>query len=1142
MRLFVRLGANETNDYYEYEQPLSPSSETAGDANTLWQTAQDFNGEIRDLNSMNLVLGALNQLKVTRDRLAFPTDSTFWNVVGDSLIAPDAPDAETFAPPGTRLAIRGTPSLSRINTIVIGIRNAADSTSTAFEDILEDVTLWVNELRVSGYDEQNGWAALVNADFKLADLARVKANFQRQTDGFGSLSSTLDEREQNRLSNWSVTTEFNADKLIPERFGWSIPISLQLQSNNSRPRFSPTRGDVRLDELLAQIDEREDLDAAEKELEKQKAIESAETRSFTRSITTRIGKQGSRSGLLRNTIDGLSLTYSYTDTDAQNPSLQINDSWRWSSTLSYRLNVRRPKTVRPFWFLGGMPLVGVLGDLRFNYLPQSLSASGTASRTFSQTRDRPLAVNAVAGETLPDPVAFPLREKQSFTHNRSFQLQYNPFGFLNLSLDMTTNQSLNALGVDTLFTVITQDSTGGLATFEGLSLEEALAQGLIDEGDIDQSAFQIERLEVRPASEVFGKFLKGVGGIRTDRHDQRFSATFRPQFTRSPSMNWLNIQDVIYSAQFSWTNGPVGRNTGANVSNQFDLRGGVTLRIQELWRKFSFYRDLEEAQREADAAKQAERRRREEERQRQEQRKKEEERLAKSKKETGEAEVEEGDAENADIREPGAEEDTQVEEEKGGGGLKLPLPNPKNLLRRFVLAITGIRDLNITYSGTRSASSTNVGHFADDSSGVVSPWSIFDAFKGKGPSLRYRLALDRELPLADRLIDPTLQVSDQFNNTNRIQGRTTLNPSQALQINLNWNVDWNEGRTLTYRQIADLDSVDITQTLGGNNRASVWTFGASYLDMFRQQLETYQRDLAAQLDPGAPALGDEDGNGRVVLTNQSVAEDFRTAFTSGLGPLDTRGLLPFPMPTWTVSYTGLSKWPLLRSLVQSMTVRHGYNADYSSDFRTNTAAVGGDSLATFDLGSRRISFRIPETQAGTIRINERYQPLVGLDVGWKGRIQTNITYNKSNTYSLSTSNFEVSENKTSELSFTASFQKTGLKIPFLGGKRLNNRVSFSLTISRSQTSDQRFSLRRALTQAIDQSESFVLEDALSGDNVSLVTAHTRLTVSPQISYQFSNRVTANFTLRYEKFDSEDSRQPSAVNIQGNFNIRVNIQN
>ena len=34
-KLFVRLGSNETNDYYEYEQPLTPSFEAAGSSDEL---------------------------------------------------------------------------------------------------------------------------------------------------------------------------------------------------------------------------------------------------------------------------------------------------------------------------------------------------------------------------------------------------------------------------------------------------------------------------------------------------------------------------------------------------------------------------------------------------------------------------------------------------------------------------------------------------------------------------------------------------------------------------------------------------------------------------------------------------------------------------------------------------------------------------------------------------------------------------------------------------------------------------------------------------------------------------------------------------------------------------------------------------
>jgi cell surface protein SprA len=246
-----------------------------------------------------------------------------------------------------------------------------------------------------------------------------------------------------------------------------------------------------------------------------------------------------------------------------------------------------------------------------------------------------------------------------------------------------------------------------------------------------------------------------------------------------------------------------------------------------------------------------------------------------------------------------------------------------------------------------------------------------------------------------------------------------------------------------------------------------------------------------------------------------------------------------PRPNWTLTYSGLGDWPIIRALTRSVTLRHGYSGDYSADYSTNTAFGGADSVNVLDLGPRRIVSAIPQYQTGSVRINERYQPLIGVDVGWKGSVQTNFSLNRSNAFSLSTSNFEVSESRTSELSFTASWQKQGMKLPFL--KRINNRINLSVTVSQSKTEDQRLRLRRALETAVTDPD-FVLADALTGDNISLVTAHTRTTIAPQVAYQFSNRVSANFTLRYEQFDSQDSRQPSSTNIQGNFNIRVSISN
>ena len=179
VRLFLRLGANETNDYYEYEMPLTPSSATDTDPDVLWQTYRDVNGERIDLNSVNLVLGALNQLKVARDEAGAPTDSVYWT---DERQVPLSPALDDFAPPGTRLGVKGSPSLGRINTVVIGVRNPADSTIAGApnrnpDEILDDVIIWVNEMRVSGYDETNGWAAMANGHRTTGDRSGNQAQY-----------------------------------------------------------------------------------------------------------------------------------------------------------------------------------------------------------------------------------------------------------------------------------------------------------------------------------------------------------------------------------------------------------------------------------------------------------------------------------------------------------------------------------------------------------------------------------------------------------------------------------------------------------------------------------------------------------------------------------------------------------------------------------------------------------------------------------------------------------------------------------------------------------------------------------------------------------------------------------------------------
>ncbi len=1223
VRFFMRLGANETNDYYEYEMPLSPSSIVSGDADELWQTNRMVGGKLVDLNSVNIKLGALNQLKVSRDDQGFATDSVYWSDIHD---APLNPEIAEFAPPGARLGVKGTPSLGGVNTIVIGIRNGADSTIAGVrnirpEDILGDVTVWVNELRVSGYDETNGWAAIANADFKLADFATLKASWQHRTDGFGGLESTLGDREQVKFSNWSVTSDVHLDKFIPERYGWTLPASVQVSNRTTTPRFSPNRGDIRLEELVAQADRNDALTEAEREQKKNEIIQSAQTRSVTRSYSIRVGKSGSDSRVLRNTLDGISFSFSSSDAAASNPSQRQRDNQRWNSSLNYRLNVRRPRTVRPFWFLGDIPVLRSLGGLNFNYVPRSITTGGTAARNFTVSQDRRRELPGTAAQSLPELVEFPLRQSHALSHRRNGGIQYDPFQFLNLSYTASTSQSLNAAGVDTVFSVIRVDSLGNESFFSNTTEKEALASGLIGEND---TRFEVSELRVIRAGQVLNRIFSGHKGVRTDQHNERFVATFNP---RMPSaLEWFRLQNITWSSQFTWRNGSVGRNTGASASNQSEVSGSNTVYLQDLFRKIPFYEAMEEAEDQYRQEKDAERAQRQQERTaaREERRgireaaREEKRRLKHEEKERKEQEKaaaeaaqreggevgEKDDAVQEDEELPGEgenvlpapealpvesedispvneeipvedqevlpipevlpvqEEDTppageleitdeteegtpneenaetETEEEQSGSNFFTALlPNPASMARRTILAITGIRELTITYRSSQTSNSSNVGRLVLDDNdnilGVDAPYSLVDAlFNDAGPPVGYRFGLERDLPLDQRIVSDRLQVRDALTSQQQVQGRTTLSPTQSLQINLNWNVNWTNNTNRTYRP----NPVTTTETFTGSNRASVWVFGPGYLDLFTKQLETYRQDDARADDPRR--IGDENGDGRIVLTNESIVTDFQDTFLSGLGTVDTRGFLPFPMPGWQVTWSGIGQWPIIRNLVTNASIRHGYSSDYATDYRRNV--ISNDSTRSFALGGQQIVFTIPEDEIGSIRVNERFQPLIGLDLSFKGNFQTNIAWEKSTSYVLSTTNFEVSENNNSQITVTANYSRSGMKLPFL--KKINNRISFSLSMSVANLSDRRLLLRRALTDYIDRPEEFVVGDALEGDNVSVISSSKRYTVAPRISYQVSNRVSTDFTLRYENFISEDSRTPSSTNINGGLNFRLSIAN
>jgi len=1116
LRLFVRLGSNETSDYYEYEQPLTPSNGPGQGGGFPWL----------EENEMNLVLSALSQLKTARTQFGFATDSTFTSDQVDISL--------DFAPEGTRLKIRGTPSLNQVNTVVIGVRHVGDPMSAP---PLRNVELWTNELRVSGFDERKGWATNSNANISLADLATLQGSFQRKTDGFGALSSTLGERKQSDNTSWSARAEVKLGSLFPKRQGWSIPVTMQVQSSRTEPRFAPQRGDVRVQEVQDQFDvlpdstiERQfgdqysDQSVSQiRQTLKDSVRRASQTTSLQQTVTANLSKSGSDAWWMQKTIDATSLNFSYLNRAARSPQLVVDEKWSWSGSFDYQLDFGQARTVRPLGFLPDVPVLGALSEIQFNYVPTSLSFSGSADRGFSTKRNRPspLQATTAGGNDRPLRITKPFRDNQNFTHNRTFSLQYEPFNFLSLGFDTNVQQTLNDVASRTrqnlFFTdtsplggrTITDVDTSAFLDNPPRSVRDRLPADTTLRDLLGSSLFVEERLRAKPEGEVLRDLFFGDASPRTNTYQQRFSSTLSLGITDRKALDWIDLQDVSYQASFNWNNGAKDSRQGASVQNSVTLRTGVTLKPNKVWERFEFFGDMKEAQRTDNQGS--------DDASRQDRPSGNEQTGTDQGEEEGDASGENGESETADE----AEGEPSWED--------VPLPDPVNLLRGLALTFMDIRDFTINYNGERAAQSSNVGTGVQDSDGNLvganTSYSLTDAVQGNGPSIGYRFGLSRSIdPETNRVFPPGQNVRDNLTNNHRFEARTALTPSSSLNIDLNWNVSWSTQPEIEFRRPDPDSSIQRIERESGSASASIWAFG-SYESFFKAQLDRLQRNV------DSPNRTWEERE--VALTEPSVAEAFRNTYLTGGTSIAANGFVPLPLPGWTVRYSGLSDWPLIKRVTESVSLNHGYNASYETSFSSNSTAGEENSVT---VTGQQFAYIESDFRPESPNIQEQFQPLIGMDITWPWNLETSFQWNRTTTTALRGVD-AVREKKTEELSGSVSFSKRGLTLPFLS--RIENRIRLSVNFSRSVSNERTYNLTPALEQAQSADFNYDPKEALQGDNVNLKKT-TRITVSPEVSYSVSDRVTADFRLNYERFSGRNTGQSSYTNVDGTFNLSVSI--
>ncbi|MDE6152877.1 MAG: cell surface protein SprA, partial [Muribaculaceae bacterium] len=229
MSMFIRLGTDVKNNYYEYEVPLELTPpgkyfDNPTDREKVWPAN----------NFMDFKLQALVNLKKERNRAKSDDGSS---VSYTTLYTGRDPDNER-----NRMAVMGNPSLSDVRVILVGVRNNSSVSKSG--------TVWVNELKVTDFNESGGWATKVNANLAMSDIATFNFGTHIETAGFGGVDQSLNERRLDDYKQYNFAVQGDVGRLLPESVKLRAPVFYSVTKETTTPKYNPLDQDVLLKDAL----------------------------------------------------------------------------------------------------------------------------------------------------------------------------------------------------------------------------------------------------------------------------------------------------------------------------------------------------------------------------------------------------------------------------------------------------------------------------------------------------------------------------------------------------------------------------------------------------------------------------------------------------------------------------------------------------------------------------------------------------------------------------------------------------------------------------------------------------------------------------------------------------------------------------
>ena len=906
--------------------------------------------------------------------------------------------------------------------------------------------------------------------------------------GFGTLEQRVNERSREDVYTIDASATIEAGKLLPKKLGLQIPIYAGISRRASTPEYDPYDLDLDLKQKI------KDADADKRDSIKNDAQDVTTIKTLNLTNVRKLKTDGKKPKPW--SITNFDFNYSYIQTLSHNPLIERDEMRRTRGAIGYTY-APQTKPLEPFKKLikSKSPWLSLIKDINLNYAPNQVSFRADVFRQFGATRPR----NVGGG-----PYQIPETYNKYFTFDRFYILQWNLTRSIAIDFSATNNAR-------------------------------------IDE--------PIGRIDTKLKKDTVRKNL--FKGGRNTTYSQDVTISYNVPTNKIPLLDWTTLR-ANYNTKYNWlASSLLARNLGNTLSNTQTRTINGELKFEELYNKWRFLRAVNTSSPNAGAG---------------------------NKAAGGGKNQKKGDNKNTDGK---TGDDTKSENQVKNqqqvnteGGIRIDtirnkkgkiirikkrkikakkdpnqLPEISNVPKFFLRLATSLKRVGIQY--TEDFGTTLPGYM--DSTQLLG-----NNFKSREPGFGYIFGYQPDtnwinnfgakgLLSRDSLVSAMIQ--QRYNQ--RLNITAQVSPFRDFNIDINLDKTFDKQYSELYKDTTG--SAGLTRL----NPYALGSFSVSYISyqtLFKKfdpnvvsetfkQFEANRRILSGKLgglNPYQTGGTDPDGyvKGYGRYAQDVVIPAFLAAYTNKdpLGVKLTKNSNPnikanpfsgiLPKPNWNITYTGLSRMKGLDKIFTNFTIRHGYRSTFSMN-SFNTALLFADP---FRVGYP--SFRdtltgnfIPYFLVPNITIQESFDPLIEIDITFTNQLTTGFQIKKSRTLSLSLIDYQLAENRSTEVTFNFNWRKKG--IPLIknikigkNGMKLDNDVTFRMD----------FSLRDDATanSKLDQGTAF----GTGGQKV--------IRIAPSIDYILNNRISMKLYFEQNRNIPKISSAFPITNTRGGLQVRISL--